>query len=195
MSTFALRLPESLYAHAKLLVEQDQASLNQFITVAVSDLRFDRFFGLQLEARLSSRLLDSHRYGRKIFVKNFALFVFVFIVSTLQAHAQVPMTENFVVLHTPGPQWKMRTEHAQALQAHRKIYEELARKGDILFGGSFQGEPVLGMSVFSAGVDREKLAAELRLDPSVVAGVIALEFRVWRTQLGELPDPTRKKSR
>ena len=37
MSTFALRLPESLYAHAKLLAERDQASLNQFITVAVAE--------------------------------------------------------------------------------------------------------------------------------------------------------------
>jgi len=37
MSTFALRLPESLYAHAKKLAEQDQASLNQFITVAVAE--------------------------------------------------------------------------------------------------------------------------------------------------------------
>ena len=37
MSTFALRLPDSLYAHAKLLAEQDQASLNQFITVAVAE--------------------------------------------------------------------------------------------------------------------------------------------------------------
>ncbi len=37
MSTFALRLPESLYAHAKLLAERDKASLNQFITVAVAE--------------------------------------------------------------------------------------------------------------------------------------------------------------
>ncbi|RCX07547.1 toxin-antitoxin system HicB family antitoxin [Extensimonas vulgaris] len=37
MSTFALRLPESLYAHAKRLAERDQASLNQFITVAVAE--------------------------------------------------------------------------------------------------------------------------------------------------------------
>jgi uncharacterized protein YfkK (UPF0435 family) len=37
MSTFALRLPESLYAHAKQLAEHDQASLNQFITVAVAE--------------------------------------------------------------------------------------------------------------------------------------------------------------
>ena len=37
MSTFALRLPDSLYAHARKLAEQDQASLNQFITVAVAE--------------------------------------------------------------------------------------------------------------------------------------------------------------
>jgi hypothetical protein len=37
MSTFALRLPDSLYAHARKLAQQDQASLNQFITVAVAE--------------------------------------------------------------------------------------------------------------------------------------------------------------
>jgi hypothetical protein len=37
MSTFALRLPDSLYAHAKKLAERDQASLNQFIMVAVAE--------------------------------------------------------------------------------------------------------------------------------------------------------------
>ncbi len=37
MSTFALRLPDSLYAHAKKLAERDQTSLNQFIMVAVAE--------------------------------------------------------------------------------------------------------------------------------------------------------------
>lgn len=37
MSTFALRFPDFLYVHAKQLAEQDQASLNQFITVAVAE--------------------------------------------------------------------------------------------------------------------------------------------------------------
>lgn len=37
MSTFALRLPDSLHAHAKRMAEKDQASLNQFITVAVAE--------------------------------------------------------------------------------------------------------------------------------------------------------------
>jgi hypothetical protein len=51
MSTFALRLPESLYAHAKLLAEQDQASLNQFITVAVAE----KVSALQIAAFFAQR--------------------------------------------------------------------------------------------------------------------------------------------
>jgi predicted HicB family RNase H-like nuclease len=34
MTTFALRLPDSLHAHATKLAERDQASLNQFIILA-----------------------------------------------------------------------------------------------------------------------------------------------------------------
>ena len=51
MSTFALRLPDSLYAQARKLAEQDQASLNQFITVAVAEkvsaLHTAEFFALR----------------------------------------------------------------------------------------------------------------------------------------------------
>lgn len=37
MSSCALRIPDSLYVHAKLLADQDQAWLNQFIMVAVAE--------------------------------------------------------------------------------------------------------------------------------------------------------------
>jgi hypothetical protein len=125
-------------------------------------------------------------------MKNFVPILLTLILLALQVYAKEPPVENLVVLHTAGPNWKMRAEHTKALQEHGKIYQELARKGDILFGGRLQGEPVLGMSVFRSDIDREKVSAELKLDPSVVAGVITLEFRVWQTQLGKLPDPTRQ---
>lgn len=54
MSTFALRLPDSLYAHARQLAEKDQASLNQFITVAVAEkvsaMQTAEFFALRAAA-------------------------------------------------------------------------------------------------------------------------------------------------
>ena len=37
MSNFALRLPDSLYAYAKKLAQEDSISLNQFIAMAVAE--------------------------------------------------------------------------------------------------------------------------------------------------------------
>jgi hypothetical protein len=112
----------------------------------------------------------------------------------MQSYAQSAAEENLVVFHSLGPNWKARAAHKEALLEHQKMYQDRARKGDILFGGRFQGEPVLGMSVFRSTIDRESLIATLKQDPSVVAGVVTLEFRVWQMQLGTLPDATRRKA-
>ena len=57
MSQVALRLPDSLHQYAKQLAAQDDASLNQFIVMAVAEkisaLRTEAFF--QERAGLSSR--------------------------------------------------------------------------------------------------------------------------------------------
>ena len=57
MSQVALRLPDSLHQYAKQIAAQDDASLNQFIVVAVAEkisaLRTEAFF--QERAALSSR--------------------------------------------------------------------------------------------------------------------------------------------
>jgi hypothetical protein len=37
MSSFALRLPDSLHAYAKKMAQEDNASLNQFIVMAVAE--------------------------------------------------------------------------------------------------------------------------------------------------------------
>ncbi|OGT89979.1 MAG: CopG family transcriptional regulator [Gammaproteobacteria bacterium RIFOXYA12_FULL_61_12] len=48
MSNFALRLPDSLYAYAKKMAQEDNASLNQFIVMAVAEkvsaLNTENFF-------------------------------------------------------------------------------------------------------------------------------------------------------
>lgn len=57
MSQVALRLPDSLHQYAKELAAQDDASLNQFIVMAVAEkisaLRTETFF--QERGALSSR--------------------------------------------------------------------------------------------------------------------------------------------
>ena len=48
MSNFALRLPDSLHAYAKKMAQEDHASLNQFIVMAVAEkvsaLNTENFF-------------------------------------------------------------------------------------------------------------------------------------------------------
>lgn len=48
MSNFALRLPDSLYNYAKKMAQEDNASLNQFIVMAVAEkvsaLNTENFF-------------------------------------------------------------------------------------------------------------------------------------------------------
>jgi hypothetical protein len=48
MSNFALRLPDSLHAYAKKMAQEDNASLNQFIVMAVAEkvsaLNTENFF-------------------------------------------------------------------------------------------------------------------------------------------------------
>ncbi|MFA7243489.1 MAG: toxin-antitoxin system HicB family antitoxin [Sulfuricellaceae bacterium] len=48
MSNFALRLPDSLYAYAKKMAQEDNASLNQFTVMAVAEkvsaLNTEKFF-------------------------------------------------------------------------------------------------------------------------------------------------------
>lgn len=127
-------------------------------------------------------------------MKLLALILLALVAAVLPAQSPAPAAENLVVLHTLGPNWAKRAEFSDALRAHQRMYQDLARAGDILFGGRLQGEPVLGISVFRSNIDRAEIAERLRRDPSVVAGVIALEFRVWEMQLGTMPDSTRRRA-
>jgi hypothetical protein len=104
------------------------------------------------------------------------------------AVAQVPAgsPEHFAVFHSPGEHWERRFDHRDKLIEHRRIYDELAKSGEIVVGGRFQGAPVLGLSVFRADADRVRLREVLMRDPSVQAGIIKIEFRTWELQLGAL---------
>lgn len=62
MSNFALRLPDSLYAHAKKLAQEDNISLNQFIAMAVAEkvsaLDTETFFKERAARGNPQRFLD-----------------------------------------------------------------------------------------------------------------------------------------
>lgn len=62
MSSFALRLPESLHAYAKKLAQEDNTSLNQFIVMAVAEkvsaLNTEAFFKERAERGSVARFME-----------------------------------------------------------------------------------------------------------------------------------------
>ena len=70
-------------------------------------------------------------------------------------------------------------------------YADLAGvdEGRLIAGGRMNGDPVIGQSVFAADVDRAAIRAMLEADPSVKAGITAIEFREWEMQMGGLARP------
>ena len=101
-------------------------------------------------------------------------------------------TLQLVVFNRPGDKWADRAAATPLLLAHREIYRKLAESGEIVFSGRFVGEPLLGMSVFDAAVDKAKIQKHLESDPAVTGGYIALEFRAFATNFGNPPSNGRK---
>lgn len=96
---------------------------------------------------------------------------------------------HFVVFNKAGPAWGRFSDHAAASREHFQIYKQLADKGDIVAGGRLDGapdDPVLGISIFRADVDRKAIRAILENDPLLKAGVTALEYREWTIQMGAI---------
>lgn len=105
-----------------------------------------------------------------------------------QASTSTNEAAYLAVFNRPGPAWEERSDARDALIAHTELYRGYAARGDILVGGRFEGEPVLGLSVFSSGIDEDAVREAFESDPAVEAGIIAIEFRQWSVQMGGLDD-------
>jgi hypothetical protein len=108
--------------------------------------------------------------------------------SAAPTHAQAASTQ-LVVFNRPGANWERRASAAPVLVAHRDLYRMLADRGDIVFSGRFAGEPLLGMAMFTPGIDGAAVRRRLEADPAVVAGYVALEFRHFQVAFGALARP------
>lgn len=109
--------------------------------------------------------------------------------SPATAPAVASAESYFVVFNRPGPNFGQVAQYREQAIAHRELYLRLAREGQLMFGGSFSGEPVLGLSVFRRGVDEAAIRRTLEDDALVQAGVLAIEFRRWTIQMGGIAPP------
>ena len=101
-----------------------------------------------------------------------------------QAQPAEQRPKHLVVLTRAGPNFAKLSEMRAQVPAHRDIYLRLTAQGDIVASGPFEGQPVLGITVFRQGVDEQRIRKLLADDAIIKAGVLELEFRYWSVQMG-----------
>lgn len=120
-----------------------------------------------------------------------ALALLAAVPAVAQTPAPAAKASHFVVFNRPGPNFAKAQDPAMrdTVLAHYRLYRGLADDGRLIAGGRMDGDPVIGLSVFAADVDRAAIKAMLEADPGVKAGITMVEFREWQMQMGAIARP------
>jgi len=88
-----------------------------------------------------------------------------------------------------GPNFASLRDHMGEARAHQQLYERLAAEGHTVVGGAFEGTPVLGMTVFSEGVDETRARELIEDDQLPALGIVSYEFRTLGVRMGTFKRP------
>lgn len=97
------------------------------------------------------------------------------------------VSKRFAVLNSAGENFSEIRERPDLIEAHRGVYEALEADCLIALGGALQGETPLGLTIFVEDVDEDAVRRRVEADPAVEGGYIALDYRVFFIQRGDLP--------
>lgn len=88
---------------------------------------------------------------------------------------------RFVVVHSPGPNWKagLALFEQDGVQDHIAHYRQLLVDGRLEIGGPFLDEYAGGMMIPAAGVGEAELIAFANADPAVASGLLRVAVRPW----------------
>lgn len=93
---------------------------------------------------------------------------------------------HLVMIVGAGPNFANIRNHMEEARAHQALYERLAAEGRTIASGPFEGEPVMGMTIWSAGVDEAQARELIREDQLPALGIVTYEFRTLRVRTGAL---------
>jgi hypothetical protein len=102
-----------------------------------------------------------------------------------QSHAGAKARHLVMITHA-GPNFAKLRDHMSEARAHQAIYERLAQEGVTVAGGAFEGEPVMGMTIWSEGIDEAKAREFIKDDQLPRLGILAYEFRTLGVRMGSL---------
>ncbi|QPQ55967.1 hypothetical protein IC614_05145 [Allosphingosinicella flava] len=91
---------------------------------------------------------------------------------------------HLVMMTRAGPNFAKLRDHMEEAKAHQAIYERLAAEGHTIAGGAFEGQPVLGMTIWTEGVDEAKARELIKDDQLPKLGIVEYEFRVLGVRMG-----------
>jgi len=88
-----------------------------------------------------------------------------------------------VVLHFPGPMWRVGKNFqdqdealvVQHVQHYRKFHED----GKLHLGGPYIDLDTGGMMIANDEISREELEAFAASDPAIIGGLLRFEIRTW----------------
>ncbi|MEM7727957.1 MAG: hypothetical protein AAF311_01645 [Pseudomonadota bacterium] len=130
----------------------------------------------------------------KLLVRPVLLMSMIAVAGCTSADAPTPAASLegpfFAVIHTAGPQVERLFAEEEMRDAHRGLYTDFASECLTLFGGAYRGGDPLGITVFRHGVDEDALRTRVEADPAVTAGAVAIAYRSFDFQHGQLFDRT-----
>ena len=97
---------------------------------------------------------------------------------------QGPGVRHLVMITRAGPNFASLRDHMAEARAHQAIYERLAADGHAIVGGAFEGEPVMGMTIFAEGIDEARARELIQEDRLPALGIVVYEFRTLGVRLG-----------
>lgn len=97
-----------------------------------------------------------------------------------------PKARHLVMITRAGPNFARVRDHLPEARAHQAIYERLAAEGVTIAGGAFEGEPVMGMTIWSEGIDEARARQLIAEDQLPKLGIVTYEFRVLGVRMGSL---------
>lgn len=94
---------------------------------------------------------------------------------------------RFVVLHTPGPNWKPEKTlfEQRGVREHVEHYRKLLALGKLQMGGPFLDSKGGGMMIPTADTSEVEIRRFAAEDPAVVSGLLMVEVRQWLVGLSK----------
>ncbi len=93
---------------------------------------------------------------------------------------------HLVMFTRAGPNFARVADHRAEAIAHQQLYQRLAKEGHSVAGGSFEGQPVLGMTIWRQGIDEAAARALIAEDQLPTLGIVEYEFRTLVVRMGAL---------